>query len=193
MAGINPDDAAIACVKKVLETGAKKKTEKNKFVILKINDERTKILVDGDENDPQDMANKPKDMNMYEWMISKLPKADGRYIYYRFEYYLQDASDPETEHQRDMIALITYIPDAKVKKVRGSSHGKGGGQFKFIYANCANGSVSTILVEPTRFELHNEAEISREQFVQKLQEQGAVSRVGKIVWFEGEDLDKDDE
>lgn len=66
-----------------------------KFVIYKISDDKTQIVVEEKSSDPD-----------YEIFLSKLPENDCRYAVYDFEYELASG-----EGKRNKIVFFTWAPD----------------------------------------------------------------------------------
>ncbi|KAJ2500469.1 cofilin [Coemansia sp. RSA 1972] len=88
------------------------KTSKVKFVIYKISDDKKSVIVDSTSNEPA----KDKDGNgvaakddMYEEFLSRLPKDEGRFAVYDFDY--------ETEGgRRNKLLFYAWAPDTAAIK-----------------------------------------------------------------------------
>lgn len=145
----------------------------NKFVVLKMNDDNTQIVVDGKLDDLQDNAGRG-DTNVFDHFLTKMPESDCRYAIYRFDFKVK--SGMNAPMPKDKIVLISWMPETTAIHK------------KMIFASTKQPLKDYVQAVSNTYSAFSQPEIQREAFIQELSDMATVKSSGVIVNFEAMDV-----
>ncbi|KAJ1857118.1 cofilin [Coemansia sp. RSA 1822] len=131
------------------------KTSKLKFVIYKISDDKKSVIVDSTSNEPA----KDKDGNevaakddLYEEFLSRLPKDEGRFAVYDFDYEIEGG-------KRNKLLFYAWAPDTAAIKS------------KMLYASTKQNIRQKLVGISSDVQATDEEELSHENVLNNLRSQ----------------------